>query len=236
MFLTGKHMSRRTALRGLGATIALPLLDSMIPARTVFAQTAAGRAASRTRLVCIEQVHGAAGCSEYGATQNSLESRRDRPQLRPEQEQPQPARAVPQPPDHRQQHRHAHGRGVHRRRSRRRPLPLERRDVHARAPEAHGRVGRPRRHVDGPAVRRRSSARTRRFRRCSSASSRSISPAAAPTATPASTPTRSAGPRRISRCRWCAIRAWCSSRCSAPAARRSSARSAARPIAASSTC
>src|SRR5262245_3804626 len=69
MFLSGKHMSRRTALRGLGATIALPLLDSMIPARTVFAKTATGRAATRTRLVCIEQVHGAAGCSEYGGTQ-----------------------------------------------------------------------------------------------------------------------------------------------------------------------
>jgi Protein of unknown function (DUF1552) len=69
MFLTGKHMSRRSALRGLGATIALPLLDSMIPARTVFAKTATGRAAARTRLVCIEQVHGAAGCSEYGASQ-----------------------------------------------------------------------------------------------------------------------------------------------------------------------
>lgn len=69
MFLTGKHMSRRTALRGLGATIALPLLDSMVPSRAVFARTAAGRAADRTRLVCIEQVHGAAGCSEYGATQ-----------------------------------------------------------------------------------------------------------------------------------------------------------------------
>ena len=70
MFLTGKHMSRRKALKGLGATIALPLLDSMIPARGAFAQTQAGRAAGRTRLVCIEQVHGAAGCSEYGATQN----------------------------------------------------------------------------------------------------------------------------------------------------------------------
>jgi uncharacterized protein DUF1552 len=69
MFLTGKHMSRRTALRGLGATIALPLFDSMIPARAVFAKTAAGRAADRTRLVCIEQVHGAAGCSEFGASQ-----------------------------------------------------------------------------------------------------------------------------------------------------------------------
>jgi hypothetical protein len=69
MFLTGKHMSRRTALRGLGATIALPLLDSMVPARGVFAKTAAGRAVDKTRLVCIEQVHGAAGCSEYGGTQ-----------------------------------------------------------------------------------------------------------------------------------------------------------------------
>jgi hypothetical protein len=70
MFLTGKHMSRRTALRGLGATIALPLFDSMLPARALLAQTAAGKAASRTRLVCIEQVHGAAGCSEFGASQN----------------------------------------------------------------------------------------------------------------------------------------------------------------------
>ena len=69
MYLTGKHMSRRTALRGLGATIALPLLDSMIPARTAFASTGAGMAADRTRLVCIEQVHGAAGCSEFGASQ-----------------------------------------------------------------------------------------------------------------------------------------------------------------------
>src|SRR6187402_3053287 len=69
MYLTGKHMSRRTALRGLGATIALPLLDSMIPARTAFASTGAGLAADRTRLVCIEQVHGAAGCSEFGASQ-----------------------------------------------------------------------------------------------------------------------------------------------------------------------
>src|SRR5262245_54278856 len=67
MFITGKHLSRRTALKGLGATIALPLFDSMIPARALYAQTAAGKAAAKTRLVCIEQVHGAAGCSEFGA-------------------------------------------------------------------------------------------------------------------------------------------------------------------------
>jgi hypothetical protein len=70
MFLTQKHLSRRTMLRGVGATIALPFLDSMIPARSVLAQTPAARAASRARLVCIEQVHGAAGCSEYGLAQN----------------------------------------------------------------------------------------------------------------------------------------------------------------------
>jgi hypothetical protein len=66
MFLTGKHISRRTALKGLGATIALPVFDAMVPVSTLFAQSAAGKAANRTRLVCIEQVHGAAGCSEFG--------------------------------------------------------------------------------------------------------------------------------------------------------------------------
>jgi hypothetical protein len=70
MFLTKKHLSRRTVLRGMGATIALPFLDSMIPARSVEARTAAAQAAKRPRLVCIEQVHGAAGCSEYGLAQN----------------------------------------------------------------------------------------------------------------------------------------------------------------------
>jgi hypothetical protein len=70
MDLTGKHLSRRTVLRGLGATVALPMLDAMVPARRVFAQTTAGRLAARTRLVCIEQVHGAAGCSEFGASQH----------------------------------------------------------------------------------------------------------------------------------------------------------------------
>jgi Protein of unknown function (DUF1552) len=70
MFLTRKHMSRRTALKGLGATISLPLLDAMVPANAAFAGTDAARAAGRTRLVCIEQVHGAAGCSEFGMAQH----------------------------------------------------------------------------------------------------------------------------------------------------------------------
>lgn len=41
MFLTRKHLSRRTLLRGAGAAVALPLLDAMIPAGTALAQTAA---------------------------------------------------------------------------------------------------------------------------------------------------------------------------------------------------
>ena len=32
MIITGKHLHRRTFLRGIGATIALPFLDSMVPA------------------------------------------------------------------------------------------------------------------------------------------------------------------------------------------------------------
>ncbi len=41
MFLTRKHLSRRTVLRGLGVSIGLPLLEAMIPAGTALAQTAA---------------------------------------------------------------------------------------------------------------------------------------------------------------------------------------------------
>ena len=69
-YLSGKHISRRALLRGAGAAISLPLLDAMIPAGRLWASTAAGKAADRTRLVCIEQVHGAAGCNDWGASQN----------------------------------------------------------------------------------------------------------------------------------------------------------------------
>ena len=41
MFLTKKHISRRTVLRGAGAVLSLPLLDAMVPAATALAQTAA---------------------------------------------------------------------------------------------------------------------------------------------------------------------------------------------------
>ena len=41
MFIVKKHLPRRTVLRGVGATLALPLLDSMVPALTALSRTAA---------------------------------------------------------------------------------------------------------------------------------------------------------------------------------------------------
>jgi hypothetical protein len=56
MFITKKHLSRRTLLRGVGATLALPLLDAMIPARTALAATAA---AAKPRMAFVYFPHGA---------------------------------------------------------------------------------------------------------------------------------------------------------------------------------
>lgn len=63
MFITKKHISRRTVLRGMGVAVALPFLESMVPAQTPLRRTAA---VSRTRLCTIEQVHGAAGSTRVG--------------------------------------------------------------------------------------------------------------------------------------------------------------------------
>src|SRR5262245_20637800 len=41
MFITKKHISRRTVLKGAGAALALPFLEAMVPASTALAQTAA---------------------------------------------------------------------------------------------------------------------------------------------------------------------------------------------------
>ena len=55
-FISKKHLSRRTFLQGTGVTLALPLLESMVPAATALAQTAAR---PRTRMGCIYIPHGA---------------------------------------------------------------------------------------------------------------------------------------------------------------------------------
>jgi Protein of unknown function (DUF1552) len=56
MFLTRKHLSRRTFLRGVGASVALPFLDSMAPAQTPLRNTAAS---PRSRFAAIYVPHGA---------------------------------------------------------------------------------------------------------------------------------------------------------------------------------
>ena len=67
-FITGKHIPRRTFLRGVGATVALPFLDAMVPAGgraplAAEALTGASEWSSGTRpaeeaarLICIEEV------------------------------------------------------------------------------------------------------------------------------------------------------------------------------------
>src|SRR5262245_14696839 len=64
--LIDRALPRRTFVKSMGATVALPFLDAMVPV---------GRGSWRpvgdpTRLVCIEMVHGAAGCNELGAKLN----------------------------------------------------------------------------------------------------------------------------------------------------------------------
>jgi Protein of unknown function (DUF1552) len=56
MFITKKHLSRRTFLRGAGVTVGLPLLDAMIPAWTALAQTAAS---PKPRMGFLYLPHGA---------------------------------------------------------------------------------------------------------------------------------------------------------------------------------
>ena len=56
MFITKKHLSRRTFLRGAGVAVGLPLLDAMIPARTLLAQTPA---APKPRMGFMYLPHGA---------------------------------------------------------------------------------------------------------------------------------------------------------------------------------
>ncbi|MCC7417903.1 MAG: DUF1552 domain-containing protein [Acidobacteria bacterium] len=66
-FITQRHMPRRTFLRGVGATVALPFLDAMVPARHG-GRVLHAAAMERTRLVCVEEVHGLAGCNNLAAT------------------------------------------------------------------------------------------------------------------------------------------------------------------------
>jgi len=68
MFITRKHLSRRTLLRGGTAAIGLPLLSAMVPAATALAQTAA---AAKPRMGFFYLPHGAImNNTRYGAEMN----------------------------------------------------------------------------------------------------------------------------------------------------------------------
>lgn len=69
--VTRGAMPRRAFLKGVGASIALPYLDAMVPAfRRAVPGAGAAASENATRLVCIESVHGAAGSNAWGATKN----------------------------------------------------------------------------------------------------------------------------------------------------------------------
>jgi Protein of unknown function (DUF1552) len=65
-FLTQRRLDRRTALKGMGVTVALPLLEAMVPARGAEAR----QMTRKLRFVAIEMVHGAAGSTGYGEKNN----------------------------------------------------------------------------------------------------------------------------------------------------------------------
>ncbi|HVY64385.1 MAG TPA: DUF1552 domain-containing protein [Gammaproteobacteria bacterium] len=68
MFITKKHLSRRTLLKAGSAAIGLPLLDAMVPAATALAQTAA---AAKPRMGFFYLPHGAImDNTRYGAEMN----------------------------------------------------------------------------------------------------------------------------------------------------------------------
>jgi hypothetical protein len=70
MFISNKTISRRTVLRGMGAAVALPFLEAMVPARTIVANSStalgAGAAGKKLRFVALEMVHGSAGSTAFG--------------------------------------------------------------------------------------------------------------------------------------------------------------------------
>jgi hypothetical protein len=65
-FITGKHLPRRTFLRGAGASIGLPFLDAMVPAGRAWRDPAEGF----TRMVAVYEAMGCAGGNDWGDSQH----------------------------------------------------------------------------------------------------------------------------------------------------------------------
>ena len=82
MFITKKHLSRRTVLKGMGVDrgAAVPRRDGAGAARA----RGAGRVgAEESGCVAIEMVHGAAGSTAFGVKKNLWAPADGRPRLRP---------------------------------------------------------------------------------------------------------------------------------------------------------
>jgi hypothetical protein len=67
MFISRQPLSRRTVLKGMGVSLALPFLEAMVPTRRVLAAAVRG---AKPRLVAIEMVHGSAGATAFGLQKN----------------------------------------------------------------------------------------------------------------------------------------------------------------------
>jgi hypothetical protein len=67
MVIPRQPLSRRTALKGMGVTVALPLLEAMVPTRMASASTTTEK---KIRLVAVEMVHGSAGSTPFGIKKN----------------------------------------------------------------------------------------------------------------------------------------------------------------------
>ncbi len=216
MYLTKKHLSRRTVLKGAGVALGLPLLDAMIPAATALANTAAApQAARRILLHPARRDH-----VEHGvrSRDGSLDAERRGRRLQAEPD-PRAARGA-------QTLRHLV-------RQHREPRADELR-AHARAGHlALGRASRREgdRREDGADDRPDDRRAHRQGQRAAVARGRvrddvSRAPRAAPARATTARRCRSATRRR--RCRWSSIRARCSCSCSAPAIRPRSARRSSR--------
>ena len=67
MMIKSKPLPRRTVLKGLGVSVAVPFLEAMIPSR---ASATALQSTPRPRLIAIEMVHGSAGATAFGTQKN----------------------------------------------------------------------------------------------------------------------------------------------------------------------
>ena len=135
MFITKKHLSRRTLLRGVGVSMALPFLESMVPAQTPLEKTAA---APRPRLCCIEMVHGSAGSTVDGSNKHYWSPEKDGRGFRMDPDA-RAARKISRLPDHHQRYGSASGGGVCGRGRGRRSFQIQLSFSHGRASQAdHG--------------------------------------------------------------------------------------------------